>query len=85
MLDPLPLESSDAERAAHYEELLRTIDAILDGEDDWVSAMASVVCELHHSFGYYHWTGFYRVVAPRLLKVGPYQGGHGCLTITFDR
>ncbi len=25
------------------------------------------------------------MTAPGLLKVGPYQGGHGCLRITFDR
>ena len=25
------------------------------------------------------------MVSPGLLKVGPYQGGHGCLTISFDR
>jgi L-methionine (R)-S-oxide reductase len=61
------------------------IDALLDGEDDFVAAMATVACELHHRFAHYHWTGFYRVIAPRLLAVGPYQGGHGCLRIPFDR
>jgi GAF domain-containing protein len=25
------------------------------------------------------------LVAPGLLKIGPYQGGHGCLTIPFER
>jgi GAF domain-containing protein len=25
------------------------------------------------------------VVAPGLLKIGPYQGGHGCLVIPFSR
>ncbi len=25
------------------------------------------------------------VTAPNLLKIGPYQGGHGCLSIPFDR
>ncbi len=52
---------------------------------DWTAVMATVVCELHHAFDYYHWTGFYRVVADRLLMIGPYQGGHGCLTIPFDK
>jgi len=47
--------------------------------------MATVACELHQTFDYYDWTGFYRVVEPSLLKVGPYQGSHGCLTISFDR
>ena len=30
-------------------------------------------------------TGFYRVTAPKILKIGPYQGGHGCLVIPFSR
>ncbi|MCB9729799.1 MAG: GAF domain-containing protein [Deltaproteobacteria bacterium] len=47
--------------------------------------MATTVCELHHAFDWFHWTGFYRVVAPELLAVGPYQGGHGCLRIPFSR
>lgn len=72
-------------RAVQYEEVIPRIAALLEGEDDWVAAMATVACELHHSFGYYHWTGFYRVVAPGLLVVGPYQGGHGCLRIPFSK
>jgi GAF domain-containing protein len=47
--------------------------------------MATVACEVHHSDARFDWTGFYRVTAPNLLKIGPYQGGHGCLQITFDR
>ncbi|MDE0761626.1 MAG: GAF domain-containing protein, partial [Planktomarina sp.] len=31
------------------------------------------------------WTGFYRVTSPQMLKIGPYQGGHGCLQISFNR
>ena len=31
------------------------ITAILDGEDDWVTAMATVTCELHNAFDHYHW------------------------------
>jgi L-methionine (R)-S-oxide reductase len=37
---------------------------------------------LHHAFGHL-WTGFYRVVSPNLLRVGPYQGTVGCLEIEF--
>lgn len=62
-----------------------SIDSLLEGETDWVSAMATVVCELHHNFEAYDWTGFYRAVDERTLAVGPYQGGHGCLRIDFSR
>ena len=61
------------------------IEGLLEDEDDWVSAMATVACELHHGFDHFHWTGFYRTTAPEVLKIGPYQGGHGCLVIPFDQ
>ena len=47
--------------------------------------MATVVCELHHADDRFDWTGFYRVTGPEMLKIGPYQGGHGCLVIPFAR
>ena len=68
-----------------HAEVYERITVILEDEDDWVTAMATVACELHNSFEHYHWTGFYRTTSPEVLKVGPYQGGHGCLTITYDR
>ena len=53
------------------------IDALLDGEDDWIAAMATVACELHHSFEHYHWTGFYRVTAPgQRAALGACPGTH---------
>ena len=68
-----------------HDEVRLRIDGLLKDEDDWVTAMATVVCELHHAFDHFHWTGFYRTVRPEHLKVGPYQGGHGCLDIPFDQ
>ena len=59
--------------------------ALCEGETDTVALMATFACELHHADPRSDWTGFYRVVAPDLLKIGPYQGGHGCLTIPFSR
>lgn len=61
------------------------IRALTQGETDTVALMATVVCEIHHAHPFADWTGFYRVVAPDLLKIGPYQGGHGCLVIPFSR
>ena len=70
---------------ADYEDLRRRIQALTEGEDDPVALMATVACELHHADDRFDWTGFYRVVGPGLLKIGPYQGGHGCLVIPFDQ
>ncbi len=68
-----------------YATLSKTIASLTEGEDDQVALMATVACEVHHSDDRFDWTGFYRVVAPELLKIGPYQGGHGCLVIPFSR
>jgi L-methionine (R)-S-oxide reductase len=84
-MQQLPLTANAPERTARYQKVRQAIVSLLEDEGDWVSAMATVVCELHHAFAYFHWTGFYRVVEPRMLAIGPYQGGHGCLRIAFDR
>lgn len=68
-----------------YTNLRKVLQALCDGETDMVTLMATIACELHHADDRFDWTGFYRVVAPNLLKIGPYQGGHGCLVIPFDR
>ncbi|HIF76785.1 MAG TPA: GAF domain-containing protein [Sulfitobacter sp.] len=68
-----------------YQTLSKTIAALTEGEDDAVALMATIACEVHHADDRFDWTGFYRVTAPELLKIGPYQGGHGCLVIPFSR
>lgn len=68
-----------------YEELAKRLQAVCSGETDEIALMATFACEVHNSDERFDWTGFYRVVAPELLKIGPYQGGHGCLEIPFER
>lgn len=73
----------------HKEEIYRRVTdeirATLEGETDLIASMATMACLLHHSFDYFFWTGFYRVVTPGELLIGPYQGTLGCLHISFDR
>lgn len=75
------------DKAMHvdYDLLAKTIVALTVGETDAVALMATVACEVHHADTRFDWTGFYRVTAPEMLKIGPYQGGHGCLVIPFSR
>lgn len=68
-----------------YPSLRSRINALCEGETDEIAKMATVSCELFHSDDRFDWVGFYRVTAPEMLKIGPYQGGHGCLTIPFSR
>ena len=72
-------------RMTDYTALSARIRALTEGETDEVALMATVACELHHADARFDWTGFYRVTGPDTLKIGPYQGGHGCLVIPFSR
>ena len=68
-----------------YATISKTIASLCEGESDNIAKMATIACELFHALEGFDWVGFYRVVEPNLLKIGPYQGGHGCLIIPFDR
>ncbi len=68
-----------------YPTLAKTVAALTHGETDAVALMATLACEIHHADDRFDWTGFYRVTASGLLKIGPYQGGHGCLVIPFGK
>ncbi len=68
-----------------YADVIPAIRALTEGETDEVALEATIACELYHRFERFDWVGFYRVVSPGLMKIGPYQGGHGCLVIPFER
>jgi len=76
---------SDSPKERLYEEVHGATAALLAGLTDPVAAMASFAAVLHERLAGASWTGFYRVVAPRLLRIGPYQGPVGCLEIPFDQ
>lgn len=58
--------------------------SLLHDVNDPVAEMATVASLVHHAMDFL-WTGFYRVVSPTLLRVGPYQGTVGCLDIPFGK
>ena len=53
-LEPLPVEATVEERIQRYEDLNTRLELLLEGEGDWVSAVATVAAELHHAFSYFH-------------------------------
>jgi L-methionine (R)-S-oxide reductase len=83
-MSEITLDLRGIEKSRAYTELDGHVRAVLEGVDDPITAMATVSCLVHHAFGHL-WTGFYRVVGPGLLRVGPYQGTLGCLEIPFGK
>lgn len=75
----------EPERVARLREALPQIEAALEGETDDVAIQATLACLLWETLPQANWCGFYRVVGERMLAVGPYQGGMGCLRIPFER
>ncbi len=73
------------DRPMDYAALATSLRALCKGETDAVALMATFACEVHSAHPLSDWTGFYRVTGPEMLKIGPYQGGHGCLVIPFSR
>jgi len=73
------------DKKSKYQQAETEIRRVLDGCKDEMVVMATIPAILKHSFPYYFWVGFYRVVADDLLAIGPYQGTLGCLEIPFSK
>jgi L-methionine (R)-S-oxide reductase len=86
-LPPLPRDVLPPldERLQRLREALPQIRAVLADERDAVALEATLACLLWETLVWCNWVGFYRRVDARTLKVGPYHGTMGCLTITLDR
>ncbi len=68
-----------------YDELHRHLNALLEGVTDRIAGMATLAALVHNAFSHL-WTGFYIVATPGMsLRVGPYQGGIGCIDIRFGQ
>jgi len=80
----LTLDLRNVPKAAAYGELEAQLHAVLGGISDQIAGMATMSALVHHAFGHL-WTGFYRLVEPTVLRVGPYQGTLGCLAIQFGK
>ncbi len=77
--------SQTADARADYDALIRDSSAVLEGIHDPIAVMSTLACLVFRAVPGTSFAGFYRVVAPDLLRVGPYQGPMGCLEIPFAR
>ena len=66
-----------------YQELYKTIESVISGENDQIANMANTAALLHEAFGFW-WTGFY-IVKDSQLVLGPFQGPVACTRIGFGK
>lgn len=71
--------------AVAWPTIERDLAALLADEPDLIARMASVAAVLYERMPDVSFCGFYRVLEPGLLVIGPYQGPVGCLRIPFGR
>lgn len=75
-----------------YEQLIRQIEALIEGETDQIAIMSNVAAAIHQEMGFW-WTGFYRVAETndtndtpcQELLLGPFQGPVACMHIAYGR
>lgn len=91
MLTPRRSTESMLTKDEKYQEVIKDILAVLEGETDRIAQMATTVSLLSQAFDDWFWTGFYIVDSVKKAKgieelvVGPYSGTLGCLRIAFGR
>lgn len=78
-----PRLSPSLKRAA-YVELRAAAQAVLADETDRVVKQATLACLMKTYLPHAYWAGFYDL-KDGVLKVGPYQGTLGCITIAIGK
>lgn len=68
-------------RAADYATDRRDLANILEDEHDPVARMATISALLKERHSKISWVGYYRLISPGLLVLGPFQGPVACLRI----
>ncbi len=67
------------DRQGRYDRIYAQLAELIVGRSpDRTAAMSTICAILHAKMPHHLWTGFYRVVKPAELHVGPYQGPVAC-------
>ncbi len=71
------------DREEKYKQLIPQIQAVIEGESDWVANLANIAAMLKECFDFF-WIGFYRRVGEELV-LAPFQGPLACTRIRMNR
>lgn len=77
------LTISGTSREEIYQGLIPQIQALVQGESDYVANLGNIAAALKEAFGFF-WVGFYLVRGNELL-LGPFQGPVACTRIAFGK
>ena len=71
-------------RETVYKSLLPQIQALIEGESDFIANCANIAAALRQGFGFF-WVGFYFVKNKEELVLGPFQGDIACTRIHIGK
>jgi L-methionine (R)-S-oxide reductase len=72
------------DKPQQYAELAVTLDALIEGESDWIANLANASALLYQSLPDLNWAGFYLLKEGELV-VGPFQGKPACVRIAIGK
>ena len=67
-----------------YRELNRKLEALLEGETNWLANMANTAALLFNELDKINWVGFYLLDQDELV-LGPFQGKPACVRIPLGK
>ena len=73
---------ADGNKADLYRDLLSALDALTEGEPDWVANTANAAALLWQYLPDLNWAGFYRLAGKELV-LAPFQGKPACIRIAM--
>lgn len=68
-------------RDVFYDLLYRQAEALLRDEFDFIANMANLAALLYGAMDRVNWVGFYRLISPQELVLGPFQGNPACVRL----
>lgn len=71
------------DKAERYQEMLKVISSVIEGEDDLIANMANITAIIKSYFSFF-WIGFY-VVKENQLVLAPFQGPLACTRIGYGK
>ena len=65
-----------------YSMLHKQLQALLEGETNWLANLANTAALLYHGLEDINWAGFYLLEGDELI-LGPFQGKPACVRVTI--
>lgn len=81
-IEILPQNLSE-DKAERYQEMLKVIFSVIEGEDDMIANMANITAVIKDYFSFF-WIGFYMVKGEQLV-LAPFQGPLACTRIGYGK